>query len=76
MFVQSVDIDWMSNIENPNLDDKGYFLFDLSSHKPRSFVRGLPIESDFAKENDDSSKNSNVKEMPVTLLVPNYRCSY
>lgn len=32
--------------------------------------------AEFHKDEDSSCKNNNIRDMPITILVPNGKCSY
>ena len=92
LFVNSIANDFVSN--NPSngrkatrdIDDKGYFMFDLSCQPAIPLVRGLPISLE-VKSDTINMKNRTFsdigalehdispirREMPVTLIVPNVR---
>jgi hypothetical protein len=70
------------------LDSKGFFLFDTQSKPVRHLAEGLPLSYETEKEIDlsdkggmfqfmnSAKKEEQVREMPVTILVPNPRSMY
>jgi len=89
LFVQPLDADFNSRIEEIKYDPVGYFLIDANSKPAKPLVQGLPLTYDTGEKeidlsdkggmfkfNPEAKKEIITKEMPVTILVPNPRSMY
>ena len=71
LFVTSLEMDNQGLLETIHVDQKGFFLFDISQQPPEPLVSGMPLFLD-----SSSGIHKETKFMPLVLMVPSCRSHY